>query len=175
MPWQEQAFLSVAGLRGAVPIVLATFPIVKGVPDSDRLLNIVFVLVVLFTLVQSPSLRPLAHRLHLVPREVTREILVESAPLDVLDAELLTMTVASTSRLHAVSILELRLPEPSVITLIIRSGKTFVPDADTQLHSGDELLVVTTRTRRAATERRLRAVSRRGPLAHWFDEYGDPD
>ena len=171
VPWQEQAFLSVAGLRGAVPIVLATFPIVKGVPDSDRLLNIVFVLVVLFTLVQSPSLRPLAHRLHLVPREVTREILVESAPLDVLDAELLTMTVASTSRLHAVSILELRLPEPSVIS----SGKTFVPDADTQLHSGDELLVVTTRTRRAATERRLRAVSRRGPLAHWFDEYGDPD
>jgi cell volume regulation protein A len=175
VPWREQAFLSVAGLRGAVPIVLATFPIVKGVPDSDRLLNIVFVLVVLFTVVQGPSLAPLARRLRLVPREVTREILVESAPLDVLDAELLTMTVASTSRLHAVSIIELRLPEPSVVTLIIRSGKTFVPDEDTQLHSGDELLVVTTRTRRAATERRLRAVSRRGPLAHWFEEYGDPD
>lgn len=175
VPWREQAFLSAAGLRGAVPIVLATFPIVKGVPDSDRLLNIVFVLVVLFTLVQTPGLAPLARRLELVPREVTREILVESAPLDVLDAELLTMTVAPTSRLHAVSILELRLPEPSVVTLIIRAGKTFVPDDDTQLHSGDELLVVTTRTRRAATERRLRAVSRRGPLAHWFDEYGDPD
>jgi potassium/hydrogen antiporter len=175
VPWREQAFISAAGLRGAVPIVLATFPIVKGVPDSDRLLNIVFVLVVLFTLVQSPSLAPLARRLRLVPREVTREILVESAPLDVLDAELLTMTVAATSRLHAVSIIELRLPEPSVVTLIIRGGKTFVPDDDTQLHSGDELLVVTTRTGRTATERRLRAVSRRGSLAHWFDEYGDPD
>jgi cell volume regulation protein A len=173
--WREQGFLSAAGLRGAVPIVLATFPIVKGVPDSGRLLNIVFVLVVLFTLVQTPGLAPLARWLRLVPREVTREILVESAPLDVLDAELLTMTVASTSRLHAVSIVELRLPEPSVVTLIIRGGRTFVPDDDTLLHAGDELLVVTTRTRRAATERRLRAVSRRGPLAHWFDEYGDPD
>jgi cell volume regulation protein A len=175
VPWREQAFLAAAGLRGAVPIVLATFPIVEGVPHSDRLLNIVFVLVVLFTLLQGPSLAPLARRLRLAPQHVTREILVESAPLDVLDAELLTVTVAPTSRLHAVSIIELRLPEPSVVTLIIRGERTFVPDEDTQLHSGDELLVVTTRTRRSATERRLRAVSRRGPLAHWFDEYGDSD
>jgi cell volume regulation protein A len=87
----------------------------------------------------------------------------------------LTVTVAPKSRLHTVSIIELRLPEPSVVTLIIRGERTFVPDADTQLYAGDELLVVTTRTRRSATERRLRAVSRRGPLAHWFDEYGAPD
>ena len=106
---------------------------------------------------------------------MTREILVESAPLDVLDAELLTMTVALKSRLHAVSIVELRLPDPSVVTLIIRDARTFVPTADTQLQIGDELLIVTTRTRRESTERRLRAVNRRGPLAHWFDEYGDPD
>ncbi|MDT4926385.1 MAG: potassium/hydrogen antiporter [Pseudonocardiales bacterium] len=175
VPLREQVFLSAAGLRGAVPIVLATFPIVKGVPHSDRLLDIVFVLVVMFTLVQGPSLAPLARRLGLVPREVTREILVESAPLDVLDAELLTMTVAPRSRLHAVSIVELRLPDPSVVTLIIRGGRTFVPAEDTQLQVGDELLIVTTRTRRESTERRLRAVNRRGPLAHWFDEYGDPD
>ena len=89
VPWREQVFLSWAGLRGAVPIVLATFPIVGGVPDSIRLLNIVFILVVVFTLVQGPSLRPLAHRLGLIPKEATREIQVESAPLDVLEAELL--------------------------------------------------------------------------------------
>jgi potassium/hydrogen antiporter len=93
----------------------------------------------------------------------------------VLDAELLTITITPESRLHAVSIIELRLPDPSVVTLIIRDGRTFVPTEDTQLHRGDELLIVTTRTRREATERRLRAVSRRGSLAHWFDEYGAPD
>jgi cell volume regulation protein A len=175
VPLREQVFLAGAGLRGAVPIVLATFPIVKGVPHSERLLDIVFVLVVIFTLVQGPSLTPLARRLGLAPREVTREILVESAPLDVLDAELLTVTVAPRSRLHAVSIIELRLPDPSVVTLIIRGERTFVPTEDTQLQVGDELLIVTTRTRRESTERRLRAVNRRGPLAHWFDEYGDPD
>ena len=113
IPWREQVFLSWAGLRGAVPIVLATFPIVAGVPDSYRLLNIVFMLVVVFTLVQAPSLRPVAHALGLISGESTREIQVEAAPLDVLDAELLTMTVQPASRLHNVTVLELRLPDPS--------------------------------------------------------------
>src|SRR5262249_1147767 len=125
VPMREEGFLSWAGLRGAVPIVLATFPIVHGVPESGRLLNIVFVLVVIFTLVQAPSLAALARRLGLVPRDVTQEILVESAPLDVLDAELLTTTIAPGSHLHSVSIIELRLPDPAVVTLIIRDGRTF--------------------------------------------------
>ena len=175
IPLREQAFVSWAGLRGAVPIVLATFAIVRHVPESGRLLNIVFVLVVIFTLIQGPSLPPVARALGLIPRQTTREIVIEAAPLDVLDAELLTTTIPPGSALHAVSLVELRLPYPSVITLIIREGHTFVPDADTQLRYGDELLIVTTRGMREATERRLRAVGRRGPLARWFDEQGDPD
>jgi potassium/hydrogen antiporter len=173
IPWRQQVFLSWAGLRGAVPIVLATFPVVAGVPDSHRLLNIVFMLVVVFTLVQGPSLGPIAQRLGLISREATREIQVEAAPLDMLDAELLTMTVQAPSRLHNVTILELRLPDPAVITLIIRDGHTFVPIPDTRIEAGDELLIVTTSKTRAAAESRLRAVSRRGKLAHWFEEYGD--
>jgi cell volume regulation protein A len=175
VPLREQLFLSWAGLRGAVPIVLATFPIVVGVPDSHRLLNIVFVLVVVFTLIQGPSLRPIAHALNLIPRDSLHEIQVESAPLDVLDAELLTMTVQPTSRLHNVTVIELRLPDPSVITLIIRDGHTFVPMPDTRIEADDQLLIVTTSKTRAAAECRLRAVSRRGKLAYWFDEYGEPD
>lgn len=175
VPWREQAFLSWAGLRGAVPIVLATYPIVAGVAGSQRLLHIVFILVVVFTLIQGPSLQPIAHRLGLIRRDITRELQVESAPLDVLDAELLTLTVLPQSRLHNVTVLELRLPDPSVITLIIRRGNTFVPQPDTRIEAGDELLIVSTSKTREATERRLRAVSRRGKLAYWFDEYGEPD
>ena len=167
--------MSWAGLRGAVPIVLATFPIVAGVPDAIRLLNIVFILVVVFTLVQGPSLSALARRLGLISGEATREIQVEAAPLDVLEAELLTMTVQPPSRLHNVMVLELRLPDPTVITLIIRDGHTFVPAPDTRLAVGDELLIVTTPKTRNEAERRLRAVSRRGKLAYWFDEFGEPD
>jgi potassium/hydrogen antiporter len=175
VPWREQVFLSWAGLRGAVPIVLATFPIVEGVPDSRRLLNIVFILVVVFTLVQGPSLGLIAHKMRLIARDSTREIEVESAPLDVLEAELITITVAPLSRLNDVSVLELRLPDPSVITLIIRDSHTFVPQPETRIAAGDELLIVTTTKTRAAAERRLRAVSRRGKLAYWFDEYGEPE
>jgi cell volume regulation protein A len=175
MPWREQFFMSWAGLRGAVPIVLATFPVVEGVVDSYRLLNIVFILVVVFTLVQGPSLRPLARRLGLTPADPTREIEVEAAPLDVLGAELLTMTVQPSSKLRNVTLLELRLPDPAVITLIIRGGHAFVPQPETRIAAGDELLIVTTSKAREEAERRLRAVSRRGKLAYWFDEYGNPD
>lgn len=173
VPWREQVFLSWAGLRGAVPIVLATFPMVENVPGSNRLLNIVFILVIVFTLIQGPSLRLVAARMGLVSSDATREIQVESAPLDVLEAELLTMTVHPASRLHNVTILELRLPDPSVITLIIRDGHTFVPQPDTRIEVGDELMIVTTTKTRAAAERRMRAVSRRGKLAYWFNEYGE--
>ena len=173
---REQLFLSWAGLRGAVPIVLATFPIVAGVDNSHRLLHIVFVLVVIFTVIQAPSLKLVAQLLGLGGNgEATREIQVEAAPLDVLDAELLTMTVQPESRLHNVSILELRLPDPAVITLIIRDGNTFVPLPDTRIEVGDELLIVTTTKMRPEAEARLRAVSRRGKLAYWFDEYGLED
>ncbi|MGZ8748108.1 MAG: potassium/proton antiporter, partial [Mycobacterium sp.] len=175
VPWREQVFVSWAGLRGAVPIVLATFPIVAGVEDSVRILNIVFILVVVYTLVQGPSLHFLAHRLGLISKDATREIQVEAAPLDVLEAELLTMTVHEPSRLHNVTVLELRLPDPSVITLIIRDGHTFVPLPDTRIAIGDELLIVTTTKTRAAAERRLRAVSRRGKLAYWFNEFGEAE
>jgi potassium/hydrogen antiporter len=174
VPWREQAFLSYAGLRGAVPIVLATYPVVAGVPDSWRLLNIVFILVILYTVIQGPSLRYIAELLQLIPRDSTREIHVDAAPLDVLGAELITMTVAPGSRLHNVTVLELRLPDPSVITLIIRAGRSFVPEQITRLQIGDEILIVTTTATREAAECRLRAVSRRGKLAYWFDEYGEP-
>jgi len=175
LPVRDQVFLSWGGLRGAVPIVMATFPIVGGVPGSDRLLNIVFILVVVFTLVQGPSLPLFARRLGLIRKDTTREIQVDSAPLDVLEAELLTLTVSPGSRLHNVTVLELRLPDPSVITLIIRDGQPFVPERETWIEIGDEVLIVTTSATREAAERRLRAVSRRGRLAHWFDEYGEPD
>jgi cell volume regulation protein A len=117
----------------------------------------------------------LARWLRLSPRNAARQILVESAPLDVLDAELLTTTVTPDSRLRSVSLLELRLPDPAVVTLIIRGGHIFVPTDETHLQPDDEMLIITTREQREKTERRLRAVDRRGALAHWFDEYGDPD
>ncbi len=173
--WRHQAFVSWAGLRGAVPIVLATFPIVSGIPASEQILDIVFVAVVVFTLVQGPTLPFLARTLRIASPDTTRELPVEVAPLDRVNTELLTLTIPPSSRLHGVTVLELRLPSPTVINLIIRNGQALVPQPDTSLRTGDELLIVTTGTTRDPTERRLRAISRRGRLARWFGEHGDPD
>ena len=174
-PWRQQVFVSWAGLRGAVPIVLATYPIVAGVPGSDEILDIVFVIVVIFTLVQGPTLPAIARRLHLVNTDTSHELQIEVAPLERVDAELLTLKVPPGSRLHGVAMFELRLPTPTVIGLIIRNGETLVPDRQTTVVTGDELLIVTTSSTREVTIRRLRAVSRRGRQAHWFGETGNSD
>ncbi|MBT1093548.1 potassium/proton antiporter [Streptomyces sp. Tu102] len=174
IPWREQAFISWAGLRGAVPIVLATFPIVADVTGAYDVLNIVFVLVVLFTLIQGPTLPVVARRLGLSRADTLREIQVETAPLDLLDADLLTVAIPPGSRLHGVAVFELRLPAPTVVTLIVRDGATLVPDRHSVLRAGDQLLLITTPYTREAAERRLRAIGRRGKLARWLGEHGAP-
>jgi cell volume regulation protein A len=63
MPWREQAFLSWAGLRGAVPIVIATIPVTEGLPGATRVVDVVFVLVVVYTLVQAPDAAVAGRRL----------------------------------------------------------------------------------------------------------------
>lgn len=169
---REQAFLSWAGLRGAVPIVLATVPVVEGVPGSELLFNTVFVLVVVFTLVQAPTLPTVARRLGLISPVEAVDIEVEAAPLGRLNADVLTLRIPADSQLHGVEIFELRLPPGAAVTLVVRDGESFVPTPQTTLQHGDELLVVSTADARREAERRLRAVSRQGKLAGWFGERG---
>ncbi|GAB3303539.1 potassium/proton antiporter [Geodermatophilus aquaeductus] len=172
MPWPQQAFVSWAGLRGAVPIVLATIPLTAGVPDAPLVFDTVFVLVVVFTLVQGSSLPWMARRLGIAAPLTPREIEVESAPLEELDAELMQMRVPEGSRLHGVYLPELRLPEDAAVVLIVRDGRSFVPDETTRLMRGDQALLVSARRSRREAERRLRAVSRAGRLASWRGEEG---
>ncbi len=172
IPWQEQAFLSWAGLRGAVPIVLATIPISLAVEDAERIFDAVFVLVVVFTVVQGTTLPAVARWLRLSTPLPEREVEVESSTLEELRAELLQLTVPHASRLHGVYVSELRLPADAAVTLLVRDGHCFVPDGATRLVRGDQLLVVTTIASHEETMRRLRAVSRAGRLARWRGEAG---
>src|SRR5207248_5576887 len=121
--WRAQTFLSAAGLRGAVPIVLTTIPLTERSPHAARLFDIVFVVVVLFTLVQAPVLAPLARRLGLVGEDRGVALDVEAAPLDRIDADLLTVRVPEGSRLHGVAIWELRLPPTSSVSLVVPAGR----------------------------------------------------
>jgi potassium/hydrogen antiporter len=173
VPWREQAFLSWAGLRGAVPIVLATIGLTERLPAGQQVFDIVFVLVVIFTLVQGPTLPRVARRLAVADPDAAAELSVDVAPLDNLHADLLQVEVPPGSRLAGVYLDELHLPAGAAITLIARQAETIVPAPGTRLVVGDHLLIVTTAAARPAAERRLRAVSRAGRLARWVGEAGD--
>ncbi|NEB74906.1 potassium/proton antiporter [Streptomyces sp. SID14478] len=172
MPWQEQALMSWAGLRGAVPIILATIPMVTGVADSRRIFNIVFVLVVVYTLIQGPTLPWLARKLSLGDSSEAADLGIESAPLERLRGHLLSVSVPKSSRMHGVEVGELRLPKGAAVTLVVRDGTSFVPGPTTVLRRGDELLVVATDPVRDAAEARLRAVAHGGKLAGWLGTEG---
>ncbi|WUG05163.1 potassium/proton antiporter [Streptomyces sp. NBC_00467] len=171
IPRQEQVLLSWAGLRGAVPIIIATIPMVAAVEGSDRIFNIVFVLVVVYTLIQGPTLPWLAKWLKLGSTDAA-DLGVESAPLERLRGHLLSVSIPDESKMHGVEVAELRLPAGSAVTLVVREGKSFVPLPSTVLRRRDELLVVATDPVRDAAERRLRAVGQGGKLAGWLGTGG---
>ncbi|MVA74876.1 potassium/proton antiporter [Auraticoccus sp. F435] len=171
VPVHHIAFMSWAGLRGAVPIVLATIPLSEGVPGADFLFDVVLVFVVVFTLVQAPTLPWAARQLGL-DRGLLADVEVESAPLDKVSASLLQIRIPVESQLHGVMVSELRLPRNVVVSLVIRGEQMFAPSGRERLRSGDELLVVAPAGLSATVERRLRAVGRRGRLAKWWNESG---
>jgi cell volume regulation protein A len=165
--WRDQAFLSWAGLRGAVPVVLATVPVTQGTAGAEWIFDLVFVLVVVFTLVQAPTLPWVARRLGLTESVQQVELDVETTPLETMGADVIRVTIGERSRLHGVEIFELRLPVGANVTLVVRDGKGFVPAGQTVLRHGDQLLVVSTAEVRRKAEERIRAVDEGGRLAGW--------
>ncbi len=164
----ELVFVSWAGLRGAVPIVLATIPLAEAIDGAQELFDIVFVIVVIYTLLTAPSLPLVAKLLKVARRSEPRDLEVEAAPLERVAADLLQVTISPKSLMHGVEVGELRLPIGASVALIVRDGKTLVPERRTVLRHGDDVLVVTPRKDRMETEQRLRAVSVGGRLAQWL-------
>ncbi|HET7689832.1 MAG TPA: potassium/proton antiporter [Nocardioidaceae bacterium] len=173
VPLRQQAFLSWAGLRGAVPIVLATIPVSVGLASADRVFDVVFLLVVTFTLVQGPTLGWAARQMGLVESTQTREIEVDSAPLEAMAATVLQVDVTPGSRLAGVSVTELMLPPGAVVTLVLRDGSLFVPTPASVFAVGDRLMIAAPSAVQRPVERRLRAVARAGRLAGWRGENGE--
>ncbi|QIK71927.1 potassium/proton antiporter [Propioniciclava coleopterorum] len=168
VPWREQAFISWAGLRGAVPIIMATVPLAANAPSATRISEEVLVFVVVFTLLQGPTLPWVARRLGIVDDAAAMDIEVEIAPLDRIQADFMQVKVPDGSRLHGVTIGELRLPKFTVIAVILRDGHPIVPNALDRINAGDELMVVVPSALRAQTEKRFREVGRHGRLARWL-------
>jgi cell volume regulation protein A len=137
LSWREQAFLSWSGLRGAVPIVLALIPLTDAPanPQARLLVDVVLVLVVLLTLLQGTTLPWVARLLRVSSGTEPTEVIVDSAPLDELSADLLQVRVPVGSNLHGVYLAELRLPAGATISLVVREGSGFTPGSETDRKS----------------------------------------
>ncbi len=141
--WKEKAFVSWVGLRGAVPIILATFPMLAGLPDAGLLFNIVFFIVLTSTVLQGWSLRPVARLLRVdAPMESKRRSPIEFAPVEGVDTELVDMIIPYGSSIAGKPIVELDLPQDSLIVLISRNNDYIVPSGGTMLQESDTVLVL---------------------------------
>ena len=143
---KEKTFISWVGLRGAVPIVLATFPLLAGVPESHVLFNLVFFIVITSVLLQGTSIPFVARWLGVdapghkpqarkVEFEFPYEDRMAKAEID----------IPHESQAVGKQIVELGLPVTTIIMLIKRGDRSIVPRGATVLEPGDRLLVMTER------------------------------
>jgi potassium/hydrogen antiporter len=161
---RERVMLGWAGLRGATPIWLATFPVVAGVEGSDLLFNIVFFVMVSSTLVQGATFDPLARALGLTTSEpALPRPLVESGVVRRLGGEVVAYRVGEDDAVTGHMVKELGLPREALVNVIVREGSAIPPRGSTQIEAGDELHVLVRREAHREVER-LSERWRDGPI-----------
>lgn len=136
---KELTFVTWAGLRGAVPIVLATFPLTAGHPDAAVVFDVVFFVVLLSVAAQGLTIVALSRRLGLQAAEPAAPTLVG---LDTLAADLVELELGAVSRVVGRTLREVPMPAGVRISALVRDGETIVPDGATELVAGDLLIVV---------------------------------
>jgi cell volume regulation protein A len=156
--FRERLMLSWAGMRGAIPIWLATFPVVAGINDSAFVFDVVFFVVVLSTLVQGTTFEPLAERLGLTTDEpALPRPLVEIGTIQELGGDVLAYRVGRHDAAVGHMVKELGLPRDALVNLIVREGEALPPRGSTVIEGGDELHLLVRREARqdvgALTER----------------------
>jgi potassium/hydrogen antiporter len=140
---RERLMLGWAGLRGATPIWLATFPVVAGIGDGDELFAIVFFVVVTSTLVQGASFEPLAKRLGLTTDEpALPRRLLESGRIRRLGGEVIAYRLPPGAAAAGHPVRELELPREALVNVIVRDGSAIPPRGSTELREGDELHIL---------------------------------
>lgn len=152
--WKDKLFMSWAGLRGAVPIVLATYPAAAGLEDSGTVFNLVFFAVLLSVLVQGSTLGTLGRWLHFPARTGSDPLYsLELFTMEKSDKDLLTVDLPGEA--EGPRIMDLRLPPETVITLISRGAEVVSPMGQTRLRGGDRVTVLVSQERMGEAEAAL--------------------
>jgi cell volume regulation protein A len=147
----ERLFLSWAGLRGAVPIVLATFALSEGIGASNTIFNAVFFVVLVSAVVQGPTIEPLARRLGLVARHRPHAVAPLEQPVSS-SLDLLEYAVEPDDAIVGMRVRELGLPRDALVAVIVRAGEPIPPRGRTTVEPGDRLYVLAHASSRPAVE-----------------------
>ncbi len=153
MPIRETAVMSWAGLRGAVPIVLATIPFTAGYPDGALIFNVTFVVVVLSVALQAPTVGVLARRLGIVVDD-RPTIRSEIVPVDSYDADLVEISIPVDVQVRHTTLGATPPPAGARVTVIQRDEATIVAVGSTTIEPGDVMLII------APTRSNLREIER---------------
>jgi len=152
----ERLFAAWVGLRGAAPIVLATFPLVAGISQADLVFNVVFFVVLTSVLLQGTTVGLAARVLQVAePQAIRRLYPLEYNPIEGLKSELIELTVPEYSPSVGRAIFELGLPDELLVVLIARGEEFLVPSGGTRLAPGDALLILCDRRMLEETSLRL--------------------
>jgi potassium/hydrogen antiporter len=140
---RKRMFLAWVGLRGAAPIVFATYPLLAGVASAELIFNLVFFISVSSVLVQGTTIAFVAKWLHLhVPEKVKRKFPLDIEVKDDFSSELMEIDIASHSPSIGKAVVDLQLPKAALIVLIHRKGKYLTVKGDTVIEPNDHLLVM---------------------------------
>jgi len=140
---REMLFVSWVGLKGAVPIILATYPLLFGLPDGGKLFNVVFFVVLVSAISQGWSLPAVARLLRLEqPPEPEPPVTLELTSLREVDADIVGYTVLEGSRAAGRRINQLALPDGMVVAMLSRQNKLIPPRGSTQLCPIDHVFVL---------------------------------
>ena len=140
---RERLVIGWAGLRGAVPVVLATFPVLNGVPNSLDFFNIVFFAVVVSTLLQGSTFEPLARALGVTTNEAALpRPLAEAGTIRRLGAEVVEFPVTASDAVVSLRVRELGLPREALLNVIVRGDQAIPPRGSTRIEAGDRLHIL---------------------------------
>jgi potassium/hydrogen antiporter len=151
-PWREQALVSWAGLRGAVPIVLATFPFTAGIDEGETIFDVVFFVVLVSVLVQGLSLLPVVRWLGLEVDRPAWSPVAEALPLDGIDVDLIEVFVTEDLGLVGQRLRDAPLPPATLVAAVVRGHRVLIPQGDTRVLAGDVLLLTAQRQGDAIAE-----------------------
>ena len=140
---REKLFLSWVGLRGAVPIVFAIYPLIAGAAKAEMIFNLVFFISVTSVLIQGTTLPAVAKMLKLtVPQKIKRRSILDQELTDTIKSELIEMNIPGSSKAIGRPIVKLGFPKGALIVLLNRNGKYIQPNGSTILEEGDHILVL---------------------------------